>query len=81
MLQVLSLDARDPLPVVDHFRPGLNQSVKHNISIEVDNRHAGQSVPLFRQNALTVQRQDFSLPEAANKELARELIYILTCHA
>ena len=64
MLQVLGLDSRDPLSVVDNFRPGLNQCVKHNIPVEVDNGNAGQSVSLFGQNALTVQRQDFCLPRA-----------------
>ena len=37
MFKISRLDPRDPLSVVFDLRPGLNQSVKHNITIEVDN--------------------------------------------
>ena len=48
MFKISRLDACDPFSVVFDLRPGLNQSVKHNITIEVDNWNSSQSVTLLR---------------------------------
>ena len=36
MFEVTSLDASDPLTVIYDFGPRLDQSVKHNVAVEVD---------------------------------------------
>ena len=40
VLEVNCLDASDPLTVVLDFSPRLDQTVKHDIAVEVDNRNA-----------------------------------------
>ena len=36
MLQIVRLDARDPLPVVFDLGPWLDQRVEHDVAVEVD---------------------------------------------
>lgn len=62
MLQVTCFDASDPLTVIYDFGPRLNQSVKHDVAVEVDDGDTGQTVTLLRQNPLTVKCQNFSFP-------------------
>ena len=55
MLEIRGLDPGDPLAVVHHFGPGLDQRVKDDVAVEVDDADAGQPVTLLRQNALAVE--------------------------
>lgn len=43
MLHIHLLDRSDRLAVVEYFGPGLDQGVKHNIPVEVDDAHPSQS--------------------------------------
>ena len=63
MLKVFSFDAGNPLTVVNYFGPGFHQSVKHNIPVEVNDADPGKSLPFFRFDPLTIQRQYFGLSE------------------
>lgn len=54
MLEIVLLDASDPLPVVDDFCPWLDECVEDYIPVEVDDGDAGETVALRSQDALAV---------------------------
>jgi hypothetical protein len=55
MFKVVCLDASDPFAVVSDFRPRLNECVEDNVSVEVYDADAGQSVALLGKDSLAVQ--------------------------
>ena len=67
MLEVLCLDAGDPLAIVDHIwlfamvAAGLNQGVENNIAVEIDDADTGQSLALLGENALAVESENLRL--------------------
>lgn len=61
MLEIVGFDSGDPFSVVSDFRPGLDQRVKHDIPVEVNDWNSGEALTLLRLDPLTVKRQDFSL--------------------
>ena len=61
MLEIVRLDASDPLSVVDHFSPRLDQGVENDVAVEVDDGDAGQSVALLCEDPLAVKCQDLCL--------------------
>lgn len=61
MLEIVGFDSSDPFSVVGDFRPGLDQRVKHDIPVEVNDWNSGEALTLLRLDPLTVKRQDFSL--------------------
>ena len=63
MLQIRRLDSCDPLAIVDDFGPRLDEGVKDDVAVEVDDRNAGQPVPFLRQDPLAVECQNFRLPK------------------
>ena len=58
VLQILRFYPCNPLPIVDHFRPGLDEGVKDDVAVEVHDGNAGQPVAFLRQDAFAVQSQD-----------------------
>ena len=54
VLQITAFDACDFLSVVDDFGPWLDECVKHDVAVEVDDRDACQPVTFLRENPLTV---------------------------
>ena len=69
MLEVVGLDACDPLAVVNNFGPRLDQSVKHDVAVEVDNRDSCQTITLLCQDPLAVECQDFGFPTTMRMSL------------
>ena len=67
MSEILRLDPGDMLSIVNNFSPWLDQSVKHNVAIVVDDGHTCQSVSFLGQDSLTVNRKDLSLSEQNKK--------------
>ena len=69
MLQVDGLDSSDPLSIVKNLDllevkfTWLDQSIEHNVSIEVDNADSSQPFSLVRLNSLTVKSKYLCLPE------------------
>lgn len=61
MLEICSLDAGNPLAIVNDFSPGLDESVKDDVAVEVDDADAGQPITLLGQDALAVKGEDLSL--------------------
>lgn len=69
MFEVVGLDPSDPLAVVGDLGPRLDQRVKHDVAVEVDNTDAGQSVSLLGLDALAVKSEDFGFPKQRKLEL------------
>ena len=61
MLEIVRLDASDPLSVVNHFSPRLDQGVENDVAVEVDNGDAGQPVAFLGQDPLAVKCQNLCL--------------------
>ena len=61
MLQVLGLDASDPLAIVDDFGPWFDERIKNDIAKKVDDRDACQSITFLREDSLTVKCQNLCL--------------------
>lgn len=53
--EVCRLDPSDELSVVDDFAPWLDQSVKHNVPVEVDDTDASKSFALLGQYSLAIE--------------------------
>ena len=72
MLEVMRSYPRDPLTVVFYLSPWLDQSVKHNVSVEVDDGDASEPITFLCENPLAVKGQDFCLSVTPSKsELAQ----------
>ena len=61
MLQIIRLDSSNPLPVILNFCPRLDQRVKHNVAVKVDDWNSSESVTFLRQDALAVQCENLCL--------------------
>lgn len=61
VLEVNRFDARNPLSVVDNFRPGLDQRVKHDVPKEVYNAYSSKSVSFLCQDSFAVKRENLCL--------------------
>lgn len=75
MLQVTGLDARDPLSVIHNLGPRLDQGVKDNIAVKIDDRNSSKSIAFFRQNALAVECQNLCLSTIIKSKGKQMLIF------
>lgn len=66
MLEVARFDSSDPLSVVLHLRPRLDQSVEHNVAVKVDDGDTSQSITLLGEDPFAVEGQDFCLSSTRN---------------
>ena len=77
MLEIVGLDASNPLPVVLNLRPWLDQCVEHDVAVEVDDRNSSEPVTFLGQDALTVQCKNFGL-STQECQLIDETLFLLT---
>jgi hypothetical protein len=55
MFQVIWLDTGDPLSVIRNLGPRLDECIKHNIAVEVDDANSGKSVTLFSEYPFAIK--------------------------